>query len=160
MPGYVIAVTSNDLMNYKITVKTSKHSPEDYIGNLGINIVARNFDTGFIKLDENIAIGSKNEDGERKFFRKGQMDVFQFEEQDIRTISAIILSRDAKGDEVLYLDYVDVEIQKSNETQSFSSLIYSIPNQDSAPSNFKFNNKNIKQYKKYRKSMIDYFYDF
>ncbi|CAF0950313.1 unnamed protein product [Brachionus calyciflorus] len=104
-------------VKYKISVKTSKKSPEDYNGNLGINIVSRNFDTGFIKLDENIALLKEGES--RRFFKRGQIDVFQFEEQDIRTISAIILSRDAKGDEVLYLDYVDVEIIKLNETQSF-----------------------------------------
>lgn len=74
-------------VKYKITVKTSKHSPDEYIGNLGINIVARNFDTGFIKLDENIAFNNnKDETGERNFFRRGQVDVFQFEEQDIRTV--------------------------------------------------------------------------
>ena len=39
-------------------------SLEKFDGNLGINIVSRNFDTGFIKLDENISLKqkSKNDD--------------------------------------------------------------------------------------------------
>lgn len=36
-----------------------------------------------------------------------------------KKISAIILSRDGKGDELLYLEYVDVEIQKAYEKQTF-----------------------------------------
>ena len=49
-----------------ITVKVGDASPEEYNGNLGINIVAKNFDTGFIKLDENIVketYNSKKRDG-------------------------------------------------------------------------------------------------
>lgn len=76
-----------------ITVKVGETSPEEYSGNLGINIVAKNFDTGFIKLDENIVketYGKKkerSESGEKKsLFRRGKTDVFQFEDQDIRTV--------------------------------------------------------------------------
>ena len=35
-------------------MKIGEHSPAEYEGNLGINIVSRHFDTGFIKLDKNI----------------------------------------------------------------------------------------------------------
>lgn len=71
-------------------------SPEEYEGNLGINIVAKNFDTGFIKLDENIVKTtynkkkeSKKDDTEKKkaLFRRSKTDVFEFEDQDIRTVS-------------------------------------------------------------------------
>ena len=58
-------------------------SMEKFEGDLGINIVSRNFDTGFIKLDENISVKqkSKNENGEdskRKLFRKNHKDVTKF----------------------------------------------------------------------------------
>lgn len=81
-----------------ITVKVGETSPEEYSGNLGINIVAKNFDTGFIKLDENIVketYGKKKENrsesGEKKksLFRRGKTDVFQFEDQDIRTVKIL-----------------------------------------------------------------------
>lgn len=42
------------MVKYIITVKTGDKSPEEFSGNLGINIIARNFDTGFIQLDESI----------------------------------------------------------------------------------------------------------
>ena len=50
--------------------------------------MARNFDTGFIKLDKNIIVKSKNakENEEKKLFKRDQKDVFQFEDQDIRTV--------------------------------------------------------------------------
>ncbi len=76
-------------VKYVITVKIGDKSPENYEGNLGINIVARNFDTGFIKLDKNIAVKTAKaakENEEKKFFKRGQTDVFQFEDQDIRTV--------------------------------------------------------------------------
>lgn len=77
------------MVKYIISVKTGKQSPDEYNGNLGINIVARNFDTGFIKLDKNIAVMTakeKAEGVERQYFKRGQLDVFQFEDQDIRTV--------------------------------------------------------------------------
>jgi hypothetical protein len=54
---------------------------EKFEGNLGINIVSRNFDTGFIKLDDNISVKqrSKNENGEdpkRNLFLRNHKDVF------------------------------------------------------------------------------------
>ena len=82
---------------------------EKFEANLGINIVARNFDTGFIKLDENI-LKSKSENSENnKLFKRNHKDVnkkilnlknknfffknifhvfqiFQFEDRDIRTV--------------------------------------------------------------------------
>jgi len=100
-------------------------SLERFKGNLGINIVSRNFDTGFIKLDENILLDSKKpvakrDKSDRKIlFKQNQQDIFEFEDQDIRSISAIILSRDGKGDELLFLDFVEVEIQKPYEKQTF-----------------------------------------
>ena len=72
-------------MKYVITVKTGALSPDEFEGNLGINIISRNFDTGFIKLDENIAVNSSK--SKETFFRKNQKDVFQFEDQDIRTVN-------------------------------------------------------------------------
>ncbi len=108
-----------------ITVKTGAQSIDRFKGNLGINIVSRNFDTGFIKLDENILFDSKKSGYKRDkhdrniLFKQNQQDIFEFEDQDIRSISAIILSRDGKGDELLYLDFVEVEIQKSYEKQTF-----------------------------------------
>lgn len=110
-------------VKYVITVKIGPNSPEEYEGNLGINIVARNFDTGFIKLDKNIAVKPQNaskDGGDKQLFNRGQIEVFQFEDQDIRTISAIILSRDLKGEEVLFIEYIDIDVHKSsNEKQSF-----------------------------------------
>ena len=79
-------------VKYIITVKVGNQSPDVYEGNVGINIVARNFDTGFIKLDENIVVNphkykkTDENDNKNKFFRKNQTDVFQFEDQDIRTV--------------------------------------------------------------------------
>lgn len=58
--------------------------------------MAKNFDTGFIKLDENIVKETynkkkdkqKDENGEKKrtLFRRNRTDVFEFEDQDIRTV--------------------------------------------------------------------------
>ncbi len=139
-------------MKYVITVKTGEQSSEKYEGNLGINIISRNFDTGFIKLDNNIAISTakarplekaSKQIHKKPLFRRDQKDVFEFEDQDIRTvglvilclfiyfvvlyefflyfkqISAIILSRDGRGEEVLYIDYVEVNIFKSFEKQTY-----------------------------------------
>ena len=69
-------------------------SPDEYNGNLGINIVAKNFDTGFIRLDENILKethnkkkeSEKNGEKKRSLFRRNRTDVFEFEDQDIRTV--------------------------------------------------------------------------
>lgn len=78
-----------------ITVKTGTQSSEKYDGNLGINIVSRNFDTGFIKLDNNIAISTAKErplekasrqSHKKSLFKRDQKDVFEFEDQDIRTV--------------------------------------------------------------------------
>jgi hypothetical protein len=78
---------------YVITVKIGEHSPDEYDGNLGINIVSKQFDTGFIKLDKNILREKKSkkksnddQDDEEKLFNKGQKRVFEFEDQDIRTV--------------------------------------------------------------------------
>ncbi len=79
-------------VKYVITVKIGDKSPENYEGNLGINIVARNFDTGFIKLDKNIVLKPAKltkENEEKKLFKRGQTDIFQFEDQDIRTVNLI-----------------------------------------------------------------------
>jgi hypothetical protein len=81
-------------VKYIITVKTGTLSPKEFEGNLGINIVARNFDTGFIKLDENILKSSpqrsKPKDNDENeptgLFGAGQTNVFEFEDQDIRTV--------------------------------------------------------------------------
>lgn len=76
-----------------ITVKVGDLSPDEYNGNVGINIVSKNFDTGFIKLDENIVKETYNKKkeggGDKKgagLFRKGKVNVFEFEDQDIRTV--------------------------------------------------------------------------
>lgn len=55
-------------------------SLEKFDGNLGINIVSRNFDTGFIKLDENISLKqkSKNDDEDestKNLFKRNHKDV-------------------------------------------------------------------------------------
>ncbi|CAF0903009.1 unnamed protein product [Brachionus calyciflorus] len=107
----------NSLENvkYRITIKTSENSPEEFNGNLGINIIAKFFDTGFIKLDKNISLRKNS----TNFFNRGKIDSFQFEEQDIRTISAIILSKDVKEDESLYIDFVEIEILRYSEKKSF-----------------------------------------
>lgn len=107
-------------------MKTGEQSIDRFNGNLGINIVSRNMDTGFIKLDDNIVLTDSikkspliREKKKSNLFRRNQQDVFEFEDQDIRSISAIILSRDGKGDEVLFIDYVEVEIHKSFEKQTY-----------------------------------------
>lgn len=76
-------------------------SPDEYNGNLGINIVAKNFDTGFIRLDENILKethnkkkeSEKNGEKKRSLFRRNRTDVFEFEDQDIRTVINFDTSR-------------------------------------------------------------------
>ncbi len=102
-------------------MKISNNSPELFEGNLGINLIAKNSDTGFIKLDENIAKGAskRQSNHQRKLFKRGQTEMFEFEDQDIRTVSAIILSKDVKGENVLYIEYVQVDLQRSHETQSY-----------------------------------------
>lgn len=130
-----------------IIVKVGSNSPAEYEGNLGINIVSRTADIGFIKLDKNIlkkridnkedeeeksdrdrssspkdddkkekdgkekknqqpkrTIGfhrevddkdkkkkNKNdkEEEEKKLFSRGQLEVFEFEDRDIRTVSFV-----------------------------------------------------------------------
>lgn len=80
-------------VKYVITVKTGSSSLESYNGNVGINIVSRNFDTGFIKLDSNIAVTAATKSLDYKpskvkcsLFKRNQKDVFEFEDQDIRTV--------------------------------------------------------------------------
>jgi hypothetical protein len=91
-------------VKYVITVKTGAQSLEKYNGNLGINIVSRNFDTGFIKLDTNIVAEPKTIDKNQNrmdpvkikktkktsLFNRNQKDVFEFEDQDIRTVIHIL----------------------------------------------------------------------
>jgi len=50
-------------------------SQEQFLGNLGINIVSRNFDTGFIRLDENILVKQNNGENTKKLFKRGHKDV-------------------------------------------------------------------------------------
>ncbi len=87
-------------VKYVITVKTGEQSSEKYEGNLGINIISRNFDTGFIKLDNNIAISTakarplekaSKQIHKKPLFRRDQKDLFEFEDQDIRTVGLVIL---------------------------------------------------------------------
>ena len=82
-------------VKYIITVKIGNQSPSHFEGNLGINIVAKNFDTGFIKLDENILVESNSlkPDADSNassdpldLFKSAHRYVFQFEDQDIRTV--------------------------------------------------------------------------
>jgi len=82
-------------VKYIITVKIGNQSPSHFEGNLGINIVAKNFDTGFIKLDENILVESNSfkPDADSNMssdplalFKCDHRYVFQFEDQDIRTV--------------------------------------------------------------------------
>lgn len=82
-------------VKYIITVKIGNQSPSHFDGNLGINIVAKNFDTGFIKLDENILVESNSLKADADsnlssdplaLFKCDHRYVFQFEDQDIRTV--------------------------------------------------------------------------
>lgn len=84
-------------------------------------MLSKNSDTGFINLDDRIAKGAsrKQSNPNRKFFRRGQTDIFEFEDIDIRALSAIILSKDVKGENVLYIDFIQIDLQRSAETQSY-----------------------------------------
>ena len=88
------------MVKYIIKVKTGEQSPEEFTGNLGINIIARNFDTGFIQLDESIhkqgsqKFSSKkdkktDEKEEKKLFKRNREDTFEFEDLDIRTVKIL-----------------------------------------------------------------------
>ena len=50
-------------------------SQEQFFGNLGINIVSKNFDTGFIKLDEDILVKQNNGENNKKLFKRSHKDV-------------------------------------------------------------------------------------
>ena len=61
----------------------------------------------------------KGEEDKNALFKRGQKNVFEFEDRDIRSINAIILSKDVKGEEVLFVEWVEVEINKSGERQVY-----------------------------------------
>jgi hypothetical protein len=61
-------------VEYLITVKTGMNSPETYDGNIGINIISRNFDTGFIKLDKNIVYKSSQNKKEKKSSKRNDKE--------------------------------------------------------------------------------------
>ena len=91
------------MVKYIITVKTGDKSPDEFTGNLGINIIARNFDTGFIQLDESIykqssqtfaskkdkSKKSEEKKSDKKLFKKSHQDTFEFEDLDIRTVTIV-----------------------------------------------------------------------
>ncbi len=106
-------------VKYIITVKISSKSPEYYQGNLGINLISKSSNTGFINLDHSIAKGSSRKQSNKKLFRRGQKDIFEFEDRDMRALSAVILSKDIKGENVLFIDFIQIDLQRSTETQSY-----------------------------------------
>ena len=76
-----------------ITVKTGDNSAEKFGGSLGINIVSKNLETGFIKLDESIWVKPRNgedndedEAGKKEIFKRNQKSKFEFEETDVRMV--------------------------------------------------------------------------
>ena len=77
-------------VKYVITVKIGSKSPKSFNGNLGINLVSKNLQTGFINLDENIFSKQKNKIIEncdkKELFKSGKKYKFEFDETDIRGV--------------------------------------------------------------------------
>lgn len=100
----------NLAVRYFVTVKIGKHSPAQFSDALNINIIAKSYATGFIKLDKSVAFLGKTKDERAKsiisvkssgssanieeskardrlkLFQPEKEYVFAFEDKDIRTV--------------------------------------------------------------------------
>jgi hypothetical protein len=113
---YILAISLTVYLNFQfylavryfVTVKVGEHSPAQFLDTLNINIVAKSYATGFIKLDKSIAYLGKTKDERAKshistntntsseeskareklkLFQSGKGYVFLFEDKDIRTVN-------------------------------------------------------------------------